>query len=95
MPKKKIRTKNMLERYLTVGEGSLVDIPRDERGRFTSPKKPNKPIKEEVKVRQRSIKLKRVKGTYGTYKVIERLIPDDFRNVLYIFIFLVILVKVF
>ncbi|MCC3645839.1 hypothetical protein JGK52_03955 [Cytobacillus oceanisediminis] len=80
------RQKNIIERNLK-GEGSLVNLPRDEKGRFVSNNQLPKKLKKQVgydNFQPRSIKLKKVKGTYGTYKVKEKLIPDNVKSLIYI-----------
>lgn len=81
-----IRQKNILERNLK-GEGSLVDLPRDEKGRFVSKNQLPKKLRKQGGYDDfppRSIKLKKVKGTYGTYEVKEKLIPDNVKSLIYI-----------
>ncbi|MGD6897093.1 hypothetical protein [Bacillus infantis] len=43
----------------------------------------------------RSIKVVKVKGTYGTYIIKERLIPDDLRSIIYIVVLVGVLISVF
>ncbi|MGV3266193.1 hypothetical protein ACEE99_20180 [Cytobacillus pseudoceanisediminis] len=80
------KQKNILERNLT-GEGHFNNLPRDEKGRFVSKNQLPKKLKKQERYddfESRSIKLKKVKGTYGTYKVKEKLIPDNVKSLLYI-----------
>ncbi|RBP95387.1 hypothetical protein DFO70_103429 [Cytobacillus firmus] len=80
------RQKNILERNLT-GEGHFNNLPRDEKGRFVSQNKLPKKLKKQEGYDDfppRSIKLKKVKGTYGTYMVKDKLIPDNLKSLIYI-----------
>jgi hypothetical protein len=62
-----------------LGEGHLVDLPRDKNGKFVS-----KNRNEMERIKPRAIKAVKVKGSYGIYIVKERLIPDDIRNFLFV-----------
>jgi hypothetical protein len=89
MPKEILKTINNSERDF-LGEGHLVDLPRDKKGKFVS-KKRN--VTEEYK--PRSIKTVKVKGTYGTFIVKERIIPDDIRNILFVAALICLLAFIF
>ncbi|MED4227004.1 hypothetical protein [Neobacillus cucumis] len=55
------------------GEVEKVHLPRDKKGRFIS-------YSEE---KPRSIKLVKVKGSYGTFVVKEKLVPDEIKATLF------------
>ncbi|UOE57303.1 hypothetical protein [Cytobacillus oceanisediminis] len=90
LPKAKVRNKNITEQNL-MGEGKLVNnLPRVEKGNKETSKQ-----ESDLVIRARSIKLKKVKGTYGTFIVKERFIPDDIRNTLYLSFIVGILIVIF
>jgi hypothetical protein len=89
MPRKKLNTIQFTERDF-LGEGHVVDLPRDKKGKFVSKKR-----NEMEKFKPRSIKAIKVKGSYGTYIVKDRLIPDDIRNILYVAVLIGLLSSIF
>ncbi|MEH7417383.1 hypothetical protein V7266_19125 [Neobacillus drentensis] len=67
------------------GEVEKVHFPRDKKGRFVS-------YSEEM---PRSIKLVKVKGSYGTFVVKEKLIPDEVIKTLFGIAIIGVLIAVF
>ncbi|MED4229141.1 hypothetical protein [Neobacillus cucumis] len=65
--------KEKLNHTQLMGEVEKVHLPRDKKGRFVS-KSDEKP---------RSIKLVKVKGSYGTFVVKEKIIPDEIKTTLF------------
>ncbi|MBT2736189.1 hypothetical protein [Bacillus sp. ISL-7] len=88
MPKIKKQKFNLTERHLS-GEVEKVHLPHDLKGRFSS----KRIIEREVK--QRSIKLVKVKGSYGSFVVKEKLIPDEVRATLFGVAIVGVLITVF
>ncbi|PLS04005.1 hypothetical protein [Neobacillus cucumis] len=82
MPKIK---KEKLNQTKLMGEVEKVHLPRDKKGRFVS-------YTEE---KPRSIKLVKVKGSYGTFVVKEKLIPDEVKTTLFGIALIGILLAVF
>jgi hypothetical protein len=88
LPKIKKEKFNLTERHLS-GEVEKVHLPRDVKGRFSSKKN----IESEIK--QRSIKLVKVKGSYGSFVVKEKFIPDEVRATLFGVAIIGVLITVF
>ncbi|MBI0580504.1 hypothetical protein IEC97_24455 [Neobacillus cucumis] len=76
MPKRKNEELIIKEKNL-MGEVEKVHLPRDKNGRFTSK------VKTGEELKQRSIKLVKVKGSYGSLVVKEKLLPDEIRSILF------------
>ncbi|MGD6831451.1 hypothetical protein ACQCT5_04780 [Sutcliffiella halmapala] len=74
----KIKTRKLIIQKETRGEKKVGQL-RDKRGQYTSL---DKLRREETELKQRSIKVIRVKNSYGTYLIKQRLIPDDIRNLI-------------
>ncbi|TWD92276.1 hypothetical protein FB550_1196 [Neobacillus bataviensis] len=70
MPKLKTEKLNYNE---SKGEVEKVHLPRDKKGRFVS-------YNEE---KPRSIKLVKVRGSYGSFVVKEKFIPDEIKKTLF------------
>lgn len=89
LPKVKVRNKNIKKKFLT-GEGKLVNT-------LSNVEKANKRIfnkHRDIVIRTRYIKLKKVKGTYGTFIVKQRLFPYELRNLLFLLIIIGIFIAI-
>jgi hypothetical protein len=76
LPKIKKEKLNFTERHF-LGEVEKIHLPRDLKGRFVTKKEIERVAK------QRSIKLVKVKGSYGSFFVKEKFIPDEVRTTLF------------
>jgi hypothetical protein len=74
LPKIKKEKLNLTENNFK-GEVEKVHLPRDGKGRFAS--------RDKGEPKQRSIKLVKVKGSYGSFMIKERIIPDEIRTLLF------------
>jgi hypothetical protein len=88
LPKIKQEKLKPTERYL-LGEVEKDHLPRDKKGRFISSSK------TEGENKQRSFKLVKVKGSYGSFVVKEKLIPDEVRTTLFGIAIIGILIAMF